>query len=46
MKRAISESIFLGGNALIGIDINYAVFMNDLMGIIVSGTSVTIEAKD
>lgn len=43
MRRVIVESLYLGGNALIGVDIDYIVFMNDLMGITITGTSVKIK---
>ena len=42
-RRAILKSIAIGGNALIGIDIDYVNFTADKMGVIVNGTSVIIE---
>ncbi len=42
-KKAIYESTVLGGNALIGIDIDYVTFTADLIGVVYTGTSVVIE---
>lgn len=41
-NRAIYKSLKLGGNALIGIDVDYTTFCNTLMGVIFSGTSVKV----
>lgn len=43
MNRAIAKAIFLGGNALIGVDIDYVAFSTDKIGVIYTGTSVKIE---
>ncbi len=43
MNRAIAKAIFLGGNALIGVDIDYVTFSTDKIGVIYTGTSVKIE---
>lgn len=43
MERLVLESLFLGGNAIIGLDIDYTLFAGDMMGVIANGTSVTIE---
>lgn len=43
MKKAIIKSIYQGGNALIGVDIDYITFAADKIGVIYSGTSVRIE---
>ena len=43
MERLVLESLFLGGNAIIGLDIDYTLFVGDMMGVIANGTSVTIE---
>lgn len=43
LKRAIIKSIRLGGNALIGIDVEHSVFLRDLIGVIVTGTSVKVK---
>lgn len=42
-KRAIYKSALLGGNALIGVTVNYVTFDKDVIGASVTGTSVTIE---
>lgn len=36
----------LGGNAIIGVDIDYTTFSNDLMGVIANGTAVVIQRND
>jgi len=36
----------LGGNANIGIDLDYTMFGNSLVGVIASGTAVIIERQD
>ncbi len=45
LNRAIAESLFKGGNAMIGVDFDYVNFTNDKMGLIVNGTSVIIQKK-
>ena len=42
-NRAIKKSIMLGGNALIGVDIEFSSFSNDMISVVVSGTSVKVE---
>lgn len=42
-KRAVYKSALLGGNALIGVTVNYVTFDKDVIGVSVTGTSVTIE---
>lgn len=42
-KRAVGNCFSAGGNALIGIDIEYTMFGGNMIGVIVTGTSVTIE---
>lgn len=44
--RAIFQSIVLGGNAIIGIDVDYINFTDDKIGVVFNGTSVTIEKKE
>lgn len=46
LKRAIIKSIGLGGNALIGVDVEHSVFVRDLIGVIVTGTSVKVIKKN
>lgn len=46
LKRAIIKSMHLGGNALIGIDVEHSVFVRDLIGVIVTGTSVKVVKND
>ena len=38
----IKKSAALGGNAVIGIDIDYNIFSNNVIGVIANGTSVVI----
>lgn len=45
MRRAIEAGIKAGGNALVGIDIEYTMFTNNLIGVIVTGTSVSVEKE-
>ncbi|MGL5978383.1 MAG: heavy metal-binding domain-containing protein [Erysipelotrichaceae bacterium] len=42
-ENAIMESIRVGGNAMIGVDIDYINFTGDKMGVVYTGTSVLIE---
>ncbi len=44
-KRAIQKAIQLGGNALIAIDIEHTTFFRDLMGVVVTGTSVKVHKE-
>lgn len=46
LNRAIAESLFKGGNAIIGVDFDYINFTNDKMGLVVNGTSVIIKKKE
>lgn len=46
IKTLIEKSVTKGGNALIGIDFDYAIFQNNMIGISANGTSVLIEAID
>lgn len=43
--RAIKDSIARGGNAIVGLRIEYENFANDMIGVVVTGTSVTVEEK-
>lgn len=45
-KRAVYKSVKLGGNALIGVDVEYTTFTNDLMSVIFTGTSVLVRRDD
>ena len=42
-KRIVANCRKSGGNALIGIDIEYTMFHSDMIAVIYTGTSVTIE---
>lgn len=42
-QQAVFNSLKLGGNAIIGVDIDYINFTGDKIGVIFTGTSVTIE---
>lgn len=44
-QRVAQASAAAGGNAIIGIDIEYTMFTNDMIGVIITGTSVTIEKR-
>lgn len=44
-ERLIQQAKELGGNAIIGIDVDYTTFSNDIIGVIVSGTIVKVEKK-
>lgn len=45
-KRKLKNKAYsAGGNAIIGLDVDYTVFIRDLIGVIVSGTIVKIEPK-
>lgn len=41
--RLIERSVSLGGNAIIGVDFDYIMFENNMVGVIANGTSVIIE---
>lgn len=42
-KRAVLAALGVGGNAIIGVDMEYTMFSGNLIGAIYNGTSVTIE---
>lgn len=44
--RAIKKSLLLGGNALVGVDLEYTTFVNDLIGVVFTGTSVKVRKKE
>lgn len=43
MGRMIRKSVELGGNAVIGVDFDYIMFENNMVGVIANGTSVIVE---
>lgn len=43
--RLITKAIDLNANAIIGIDFDYTMFGNNIVGVIVNGTAVTVEAE-
>lgn len=43
IQRLIEKSVSLGSNAIIGIDFDYIMFGNNMIGVVVNGTSVIIE---
>lgn len=45
MEKLIQKSSVLGGNAIIGVDIDYTMFSNNIICVIANGTSVVIEEK-
>lgn len=45
MDKLIKKSSILGGNAIIGVDIDYIMFSNNIIGVIANGTSVVIEEE-
>lgn len=44
MRKLIEKSVSVGGNAVIGVDFDYIVFGNNMIGVVANGTSVIIEA--
>lgn len=44
-EKLIEKAKSNGGNAIIGLDIDYTTFTNDVIAVIVGGTIVTIEGK-
>ncbi len=44
-RKLISNSLSMGGNALIGVDFDYITFSNNIIGIVANGTSVLIEKQ-
>lgn len=44
-EKLIEKAKSYGGNAIIGVDIDYTTFTNDIIGVIVGGTIVKIERK-
>lgn len=47
MTNELKEEAFnLGANAIIGIDYDYNMFNNNIIGVIVTGTAVVIEEKE
>lgn len=45
-KKLIEQSVALGGNAIIGVDFDYIIFGNNMIGVVVNGTSVYIEPTE
>lgn len=45
-NRAIKKSIMLGGNALIGVDIELTTFSGDMISVVMNGTSVKVRKKE
>jgi uncharacterized protein YbjQ (UPF0145 family) len=39
----IEKSVLVGGNAIIGVDFDYIMFSNNMIGVVANGTSVIIE---
>ena len=46
IKTLIEKSVTKGGNALIGVDFDYTIFHNNMIGLSANGTSVLIEKAD
>ena len=42
-KRIIERCLFNGGNAIVGVDIEYTMFNSNMIGVILTGTAVKIE---
>ena len=42
-ERLIEKSVLVGGNAIIGVDFDYIMFSNNMIGVVANGTSVIIE---
>ena len=45
VQKLINKSVLLGGNAIIGLDFDYIVFANNMIGVVANGTSVIIEKE-
>ena len=45
MNQLKENSILKGANAIIGIDIDYITFSNNMIGVVANGTTVIIEKK-
>lgn len=45
-NRLMKNAIFLGGNAIIGVDFDYINFSNNMIGVSANGTAVVIEKID
>ena len=45
-KRAVLACLEAGGNAMIGVDIDYTMFTSNLIGVIFNATSVTVEKDE
>ena len=43
MRNLIEKSALSGGNAIIGVDFDYIMFGNNMIGVVANGTSVIIE---
>ena len=46
MDELKGEAVDLGANAIIGIDYDFNMFRNNIIGIVVTGTAVVIEGKE
>lgn len=42
-RRAVESCLKAGGNALIGVDVEYTMFSSNMIGVILTGTCVTVE---
>ena len=43
VEKMIIKSVNQGGNALIGVDFDYIIFQNNMIGVVANGTSVIVE---
>ena len=43
LDNLIKNALYVGGNALIGVDFDYITFSNNILGVSANGTAVTIE---
>ena len=46
IKKIVSQSIAIGGNAIIGVSISYSTIFNNLLCVVATGTSVVIEKNE
>ncbi|HHU74093.1 MAG TPA: YbjQ family protein [Clostridiales bacterium] len=46
LEKLIYKSVLLGGNAIIGVDFDYIIFANNMIGISINGTSVIIKSQE
>lgn len=43
MERLVDKSVAIGGNAVLGVDFDYIMFSNNMIGVVANGTCVIVE---